>query len=84
MDPAEIAHLYRMEENLRRQPGRSNKRAAVRLSQSRPIFLAPICALVLFKSRRYLPRSALDFPTHDALSNCQLQGVYLKDGQIDN
>jgi hypothetical protein len=54
----QIAHLYRMEENLRRQPGRSNKRAAVRLIQARPIYRAWIAALVLFKKSPLLAARA--------------------------
>jgi hypothetical protein len=47
-----------MEENLRRQPGRSNKRAAVRLIQARPIYRAWIAALVLFKKSPLLAARA--------------------------
>ncbi len=80
----QIAHLYRIEENLRRsQPG-PKLRAAVRSSQSRPICQRLYRALVLFKkSRRYLPRSAFGQAIDYALSNWSLLGVYLEDGRIE-
>ena len=83
----QIGHLYRIEENLRRGKAGPRKRAAVRMSQSRPICQRLYRALVLFKkSRRYLPRSAFGQAIDYALSNWPLLGVYLDDGriQIDN
>jgi transposase len=83
----QIGHLYRIEENLRRSKAGPRKRAAVRMSQSRPICQRLHRALVLFKkSRRYLPRSAFGQAIDYALSNWPLFGVYLGDGriQIDN
>jgi transposase len=83
----QIGHLYRIEENLRCTKAGSRKRAAVRMSQSRPICQRLYRALVLFKkSRRYLPRSAFGQAIDYALSNWPLLGVYLDDGriQIDN
>jgi transposase len=83
----QIAHLYRIEEDLRRNQAGPRKRAAVRLSQSRPIYQRLHRALVLFKkSRRYLPRSAFGRAIDYALSNWSLLGVYLEDGrtEIDN
>jgi transposase len=83
----QIAHLYRIEENLRRSAAGPRKRAAERMSQSRPICERLHRALVLFKkSRRYLPRSAFGQAIDYALSNWPLLTVYLEDGriQIDN
>jgi hypothetical protein len=69
----QIAHLYRIEENLRRSQAGPRKRAAVRISQSRPICQRLHRALVLFKkSRRYLPRSAFGQAIDYALSNWPL------------
>ena len=80
----QIAHLYRIEENLRRSQAGPRKRAAVRMSQSRPICQRLYRALVLFKkSRRYLPRSAFGQAIDYALSNWPLLGVYLEDGRIE-
>ena len=80
----QIAHLYRIEENLRRSRAGPNLRAAVRMSQSRPICQRLYRALVLFKkSRRYLPRSAFGQAIDYALSNWPLLGVYLEDGKIE-
>ena len=80
----QIAHLYRIEENLRRSQAGPRKRAAVRMSQSRPICQRLHRALVLFKkSRRYLPRSAFGQAIDYALSNWPLLGVYLEDGRIE-
>ena len=83
----QIGHLHRIEEDLRRSQAGPNKRAAVRMSQSRPICKRLHRALTLFKkSRRYLPRSAFGQAIDYALSNWPLLGVYLEDGriQIDN
>ncbi len=80
----QIGHLYRIEENLRRSQAGPRKRAAVRISQSRPICQRSYRALVLFKkSRRYLPRSAFGQAIDYALSNWPLLGVYLEDGRIE-
>ena len=80
----QIAHLYRIEENLRRSQAGPRKRAAVRSSQSRPICQRLYRALVLFKkSRRYLPRSAFGQAIDYALSNWPLLGVYLEDGRLE-
>jgi transposase len=80
----QIGHLYRIEENLRRSKAGPNKRAAVRMSQSRPICQRLHRALVLFKkSRRYLPRSAFGQAIDYALSNWPLLGVYLEDGRTE-
>ena len=46
----QIGHLYRIEENLRRSEAGPRNRAAVRLSQSRPICQRLCRALVLFKA----------------------------------
>ena len=83
----QIGHLYRIEDNLRCTKAGPRKRAAVRMSQSRPICQRLYRALLLFKkSRRYLPRSAFGQAIDYALSNWPLLGVYLDDGriQIDN
>jgi transposase len=80
----QIAHLYRIEENLRGSGAGPRKRAAERMSQSGPIFQRLHRALVLFKkSRRYLPRSAFGQAIDYALSNWPLLGVYLEDGRIE-
>ena len=80
----QIAHLYRIEENLRRSQAGPRKRAAVRSSQSRLICQRLYRALVLFKkSRRYLPRSAFGQAIDYALSNWALLGVYLEDGRLE-
>jgi transposase len=80
----QIGHLYRIEENLRRSRTGPRKRAAVRISQSRPICQRLHRALVLFrKSRRYLPRSAFGQAIDYALSNWPLLGIYLEDGRIE-
>ena len=80
----QIAHLYRIEKNLRRSQAGPKKRAAARSSQSRPIYQRLYRALVLFKkSRRYLPRSAFGQAIDYALSNWSLLGVYLEDGRIE-
>ena len=80
----QIAHLYRIEENLRRSQAGPRKRAAVRRSQSRLIFQRLYRALVLFKkSRRYLPRSTFGQAIDYALSNWSLLGVYLEDGRLE-
>ncbi len=83
----QIGHLYRIEDTLRRSRAGPKKRAAVRMSQSRPICQRLHRALVLFKkSRRYLPRSAFGQAIDYALFNWPLLGVYLENGriQIDN
>ena len=78
----QIAHLYRIEENLRRSAAGPRKRAAERMSQSRPICKRLHRALVLLKkSRRYLPRSAFGQAIDYALSNWPLLTVYLEDGR---
>jgi transposase len=65
----QIGHLYRIEENLRRSRAGPRKRAAERMSQSRPICERLHRALVLFKkSRRYLPRIAFGQALDYALS----------------
>ena len=80
----QIAHLYRIEESLRRSQAGPRKRAAVRSSQSRLICQRLYRALVLFKkSRRYLPRSAFGQAIDYALSNWPLLGVYLDDGRLE-
>jgi hypothetical protein len=80
----QIGHLYRIEDTLRRSQAGPRKRAAVRMSQSRPICQRLHRALVLFKkSRRYLPRSAFGQAIDYALSNWPLLGVYLQDGRIE-
>jgi transposase len=80
----QIAHLYRIEENLRRSQAGPRKRAAVRSSQSRLICQRLYRALVVFKkSRRYLPRSAFGQAIDYALSNWPLLGVYLEDGRLE-
>jgi transposase len=69
----QTAHLYCIEEKLRRSGAGPRKRAAVRLSQSRPICQRLHRALVFFKkSRRYLPRSAFGQAIDYALSNLAL------------
>ena len=83
----QIGHLYRIEDTLRRSRAGPKKRAAVRMSQSRPICQRLHRALVLFKkSRRYLPRSAFGQAIDYALFNWPLLGVYLENSrsQIDN
>jgi transposase len=80
----QIGHLYRIEENLRRSQAGPKLRAAVRSSQSRPIYQRLYRALLLFKkSRRYLPRSAFGQAIDYALSNWPLLGVYLEEGRIE-
>ena len=74
----------RIEENLRRSQAGPRKRAALRLSQSRPIYLRLHRALVLFKkSGCYLPRSAFGQAIDYALSNWPLLCVYLENGRLE-
>jgi hypothetical protein len=72
-----------MEENLRRQPGRSNKRAAVRLIQAVRSIALGLRLWSSLKTRRYLPRSAFARPS-TTRSQLSLLDVYLEDGQVDN
>ena len=60
----QIAHLYRIEENLRRSGAGPRKRAAVRLSQSRPICQRLHRALVLFKKSAPLSAAQRFWPSH--------------------
>ena len=77
VDGSYVRSLISIEENLRRSAAGPRKRAAVRMSQSRPICQRLHRALVLFKkSRRYLPRSAFGQAIDYALSNWPLLGVY--------
>jgi transposase len=80
----QIAHLYRIEEDLRRSQTGPRKRAAVRSSQSRLICQRLYRALLLFKkSHRYLPRSTFGQAIDYALSNWSLLGLYLEDGRLE-
>jgi hypothetical protein len=64
MDLAPDRYLYRIEENLRRSQAGPRKRAAVRLSQSRPICQRLHRALVLFKKVPPLSASQRFWPGH--------------------
>ncbi|HEX9596436.1 MAG TPA: IS66 family transposase [Anaerolineales bacterium] len=80
----QIQHLYRVEENLRRQRAGPRLREALRASQSRPIYQRIQKALIAFKSSgRYLPLSNMGKAIAYALSNWSKLGAYLADGRLE-
>lgn len=82
----QLQHLYRIESELRENEAGPNLREAVRSHQSAVIVQRIKKALLLFKSRRHLPQSALGLAVDYTLNLWSVLEVYLHDGriQIDN
>jgi transposase len=80
----QIAHLYRIEKELRAKQAGPRLRAAVRAHQSRLIVARLHRALLTLKlSRRHLPQSLLGQAIDYTLSQWPTLGVYLEDGRIE-
>ena len=80
----QIAHLYRIEKDLRERRAGPRLRAAVRAHQSRPLIARLQRALTRLKlSRRHLPQSPLGQAIDYALGQWATLGVYLGDGRIE-
>ena len=80
----QIAHLYRIEKELREQRAGPRLRTATRAAQSRPVITRLQRALIGLKaSRRHLPQSLLGQAIDYALSQWQPLGIYLEDGRIE-
>lgn len=80
----QIAHLYRIEKDLREKSAGPRLRLAVRAHQSRPIITRLHRALIALKlSRRYLPQSLLGQAIDYTLSQWPALGIYLEDGRIE-
>ncbi len=80
----QIAHLYRIEKELRNTKTAAIQREAIRTWQSRPIYQRLHRSLTLFKkSGRYLPSSSMGKAIDYALSNWKLLGIYLDDGRLE-
>lgn len=80
----QMAHLYRIEQQLRDTKAGPALRAAVRAAQSKPIVLRIGKALEKFQgSRRYLPRSLMGRAIAYALEQWQALGVFLEDGRVE-
>jgi len=78
----QIAHLYHIEAQLRRQQTKPTLRAVIRASHSRMIHQRIHRALVKWKGR-YLPKSPMAQAIDYTLSNWKLLSVYLDDGRIE-
>jgi len=80
----QIAHLYRIEKNLRKTKSTAVLRAAMRAWQSHAVYQRIHRALLLFKnSGRYLPSSLMGKAIDYALSNWALLGICLDDGRLE-
>ena len=80
----QIAHLYRIEKELRRRRAGPRLRAAVRTHQSRPIVARLHRSLIALKfSRRHLPQSLLGQAIDYTLSQWPTLGICLEDGRIE-
>jgi transposase len=80
----QIAHLYRVEKDLREKHAGSRLRAVVRAHQSRPIIARLHRALIALKlSRRHLPQSLLGQALDYTLSQWPALGIYLEDGRLE-
>ena len=80
----QIAHLYRVEKDLRKQPAGPRLRMAVRAHRSRPITARLHRSLLALKlSRRHLPQSLLGRAIDYTLGQWPLLGLYLEDGRIE-
>jgi transposase len=79
----QLQHLYRIESELRESKTGPNLRAAVRSQESAPIVRRIKKALLLFKSRHHLPKSALGLAVDYTLSLSSVLEVYLRDGRIE-
>lgn len=80
----QIAHLYRIEKELRAAKAGPRQRQARRAAQSRPIITRLQKALIRIKQqRRHLPQSALAKATDYALTLWPMLQVYLEDGRIE-
>lgn len=80
----QIAHLYRVEKDLREKHAGPCLRLANRAHQSRPIIVRLHRALIALKfSRRPLPQSLLGQAIDYTLSQWPALGLYLEDGRIE-
>ncbi|MDP9115028.1 MAG: IS66 family transposase [Acidobacteriota bacterium] len=80
----QIAHLYRIEEKLRKGHAGPQLRAAVRAHQSRPIHDRLHRLLAKLKvTRRHLPQSLMGKAIDYTLGLWPLLGVYLEDGRVE-
>jgi transposase len=80
----QIAHLYRIEKDLREKHAGPRLRAAVRTHQSRPLVARLHRALLRLKlSRRHLPQSLLGQAIDYTLSQWAMLSIYLGDGRIE-
>lgn len=80
----QMAHLYRIEEQLRVDHAGPALRAAVRAAQSNPIVTRIGKALEKFqRSRRYLPHSLMGRAIAYTLDQWQALGVFLEDGRVE-
>lgn len=80
----QIGLLYRVERDLRQTKAGPALRAAMRASQSRPIYQRLHRALTLFrKSGRYRPSSPFAKALDYALAHWAKLGVYLHDGRLE-
>jgi hypothetical protein len=80
----QIAHLYRVEKDLREKHAGPRRRAAVRSHQSRPIVARlhrTLCVLKL--SRRHLPQSLLGQALDYTFGQWSTLALYLDDGRIE-
>jgi transposase len=80
----QIAHLYRVESDLRGKRAGPRLRATVRAHQSRPVIARLRRSLIALKlSRRYLPQSLMGQAIDYTLSQWPALGIYLEDGRIE-
>ena len=80
----QIAHLYRVEKDLREKHAGPRLRRAARAHQSRPVIARLHRALLRLKlSRRHLPQSLLGQAIDYALSQWPALGIWLEDGRIE-
>lgn len=80
----QIAHLYRIEKQLREQRAGPRLRGAVRAHESRPIHARIHRALVRLKlSKRHLPQSSMGQAIDYALGQWPMLSVYLADGRVE-
>ena len=80
----QIAHLYRVEKDLREKHAGPRLRRATRVHQSRPVIARLHRAMVRLKlSRRHLPQSLLGQAIDYTLGQWPALGIYLEDGRIE-
>jgi len=80
----QIAHLYRIEEGLRKTRAGPNLRQAVRAAESRMIYQRVYKALFRFKANKiHLPQSLLGNAIDYALGLWEQLGVFLQEGKIE-